>query len=399
MPKLQQQVNPKPVVQPTLGALLGVCAASLAAGLVLLFFGNETRHQVAAYFFLALLGATVTFGLLGATGMVKTKTWQISGATAVFVVILGILLQFVGEPLKQIKGTLYLDGAVVSDATMILLEVDASDNRCNTGDDGRFQFTLRTPQDEYRFRVVLPDGRETTITASKSRWLKVELTSGQFPAPDTEETPPLAELCPPEPGACNVFLFDYLHQQIEGGELQTFHNIQTDRLDKGIRNHLMARNLLEDINFRVKRCTTPIQNADAAREAARQLNVPAVMWGFLRRSDNKLVSTTTITVAGSDSMHVWAREELGDDVTELIGLDRPVAGAPLAIATLLMGDIYRDKGRMDLAQRAYRHALELSGEIQPRDRPDYLRILNIRLQEVEARNPAAGLTPMGGAGG
>jgi hypothetical protein len=325
MPKLQQQVNPKPVVQPTLGALLGVCAASLAAGLVLLFFGNETRHQVAAYFFLALLGATVTFGLLGATGMVKTKTWQISGATAVLVVILGILLQFVDEPL--------------------------------------------------------------------------ELTSGQFPAPNTEETPPLAELCPPEPGACNVFLFDYLHQQIEGGELQTFHNIQTDRLDKGIRNHLMARNLLEDINFRVKRCTTPIQNADAAREAARQLNVPAVMWGFLRRSDNKLVSTTTITVAGSDSMHVWAREELGDDVTELIGLYRPVAGAPLAIATLLMGDIYRDKGRMDLARRAYRHALELSGEIQPRDRPDYLRIVNIRLQEVEARNPAAGLAPMGGAGG
>lgn len=75
MPKVQQQANPKPVVQPTLGALLGVCAASLAAGLVLLFIGNETRHQVAAYFFLALLGATVTFGLLGATGMVKTKTW------------------------------------------------------------------------------------------------------------------------------------------------------------------------------------------------------------------------------------------------------------------------------------------------------------------------------------
>jgi hypothetical protein len=399
MPK-SPQPNPKPVVKPTMGVLLAVCAASLASGLALLLFGRETQHQVAAFFFLALLGATVTFGLLGATGMVKTKTWQLSGSTAVFVIVLGILLPFVEPPLKEIKGTLYLDGTVVREATITLLETDISNNEYDIKDDGEFRFTLPAPQDEYKFRIVLPGGRETTTNVSaKSGWLRVELVSSGFPSAVVEKTESLVELCRPEPGACTVFLFDYLHEQIEGGELQTFYNIQTDRLDKGIRNYLIARNLLEDISFRVKRCSAPIQDADAARNAAGQLHVPAVMWGFLRRSNNKLVSTTTITVAGSQSMNVWAREELGEDVTELISLDQPVAGAPLAIATLIIGDVYQEKGRMDLAQRAYRHARELSGEIQLQDRMDYLRVVDSRLQEVEAHNPAAGLTPIGGGAG
>ncbi len=369
MPK-SPQPNPKPVVKPTMGVLLAVCAASLASGLALLLFGRETQHQVAAFFFLALLGATVTFGLLGATGMVKTKTWQLSGSTAVFVIVLGILLPFVEPPLKEIKGTLYLDGTVVREATITLLETDISNNEYDIKDDGEFRFTLPAPQDEYKFRIVLPGGRETTTNVSaKSGWLRVELVSSGFPSAVVEKTESLVELCRPEPGACTVFLFDYLHEQIEGGELQTFYNIQTDRLDKGIRNYLIARNLLEDISFRVKRCSAPIQDADAARNAAGQLHVPAVMWGFLRRSNNKLVSTTIMDM----------REKT------MISL-MPEAKQYMRIT---LTDDLLDK----------RHARELSGEIQLQDRMDYLRVVDSRLQEVEAHNPAAGLTPIGGGAG
>lgn len=402
MPK-SNPANPKPVVKPTAAILLGVSLALLAAGLALLFKGETEQHTVAAFFFLALLGATVTFGLLGATGMVKTKKWQLGGSAGIFAAILSLLLPFAGGAVREIKGTVYLDDAVVREATVVLLESELTGNerKIEPRDNGLFKFTIGKKQKSYKFRVILPNLGETNITLPAAEgWLTLRVVSKQFARTVEPRVEPLGELCKVESGSCTLFLFDYLHDHISGDELDAFHNFQTDRLDKGIRNYLSSRNLLEGLNFRVKRCSaTAVKDASRATQAATVLKVPAVLWGFIKRADNKLISATTITVLDGQPMNLGTREVLGNDVTELIGLDRPVMGTPLAMAALVVGDIHLKQGRADLARRAFLDALELAKELDPRDKVEFMQAVNVRLQRLESSNPAAGLTPIGDTSG
>ena len=402
MPK-SNSANPKPVVKPTAAILLGVSLALLAAGLALLFLGETEQHTVAAFFFLALLGATVTFGLLGATGMVKTKKWQLGGSAGIFAAILSLLLPFAGGAVREIKGTVYLDDAVVREATVVLLESDRAGNeqKIEARDSGQFRFTVGEKKKSYKFRVVLPQLGETNLSLpATGGWLTLRVISKQFARVEEKPREPMGELCKVESGSCTLFLFDYLHDQISGDELQAFHNFQTDRLDKGIRNYLSSRNLLEGLSFRVKRCSaTAVNDSSRAAEAAGLLKVPAVLWGFIKRADNKLISATTITMVEGQPMNLGTREVLGNDVTELIGLDRPVLGTPLAMASFVVGDIHLRQGRADLARRAFLDALELAGGLDPRDKVEFMQAVNSRLQKLERSNPAAGLTPIGDPNG
>jgi hypothetical protein len=195
-----------------------------------------------------------------------------------------------------------------------------------------------------------------------------------------------------------VFVFDYLHDQIGGDELQAFQNYQADRLDKGIRNHLQGFDLLKGIDFHVARCSAAtITESSLADRAVKVLKVPAIMWGFVkRRPDNKLVSTTTITLLDDHLRQLGSREELGDDITELLGLAKPVRGNSLAIATLIVGDVHLKAGKIDLARKAFLHAKELVPDVDSADQNDFLTAVNNRLQQLEAQNPASALRPIGG---
>jgi hypothetical protein len=237
------------------------------------------------------------------------------------------------------------------------------------------------------------------------RWLTSDPVPSQTPNseahPSVSPTVPsseqmfasLGDACKPAPQGCTVFLFDYLRDQISDDVLHEFQNIQADRLDKGIRNHLQEFDLLKGIEFRVARCSAArITEFSLADRAIKILKVPAVMWGFVqRRPDNKLVSTTTITMLDDHLHQVGSREELGDDVTQLLHLARPVKGNPLAIASLIVGDIHLKAGKLDFARKAFLHARDLSAELDANDRGDFLVALNSRLQQLEPRNPAVAL--------
>ena len=164
MPR-SNSTQPRPVIKPTAAILLSTALVLLAAGLTLLFFGRTEQHTVAAFFFLALLGATVTFGILGATGMVKTKRWQLGGSAGVFGAILLILLPFARVTVHEVKGVVYLDDAVVREATVVLLETDRAGNeqRITAQDNGTFRFTLTEPKKSFKFRVILPNLGETNL--------------------------------------------------------------------------------------------------------------------------------------------------------------------------------------------------------------------------------------------
>ena len=276
-----------------------------------------------------------------------------------------------------------------------------NEQKIEARDSGQFRFTVGEKKKSYKFRVVLPHLGETNISLpATGGWLTLRVISKQFARVEEKPREPMGELCKVESGSCTLFLFDYLHDQISGDELQAFHNFQTDRLDKGIRNYLSSRNLLEGLSFRVKRCSaTAVNDSSRAAEAAGLLKVPAVLWGFIKRADNKLISATTITMVDGQPMNLGTREVLGNDVTELIGLDRPVLGTPLAMASFVVGDIHLRQGRADLARRAFLDALELAGGLDPHDKVEFMQAVNRRLQKLERSNPAAGLTPIGDPNG
>jgi hypothetical protein len=207
----------------------------------------------------------------------------------------------------------------------------------------------------------------------------------------------LRDACKPGTQDCTVFVFDYLHDQIGGDELQAFQNYQADRLDKGIRNHLQGLDLLKGIDFHVIRCSAAtITESSLADRAINILKVPAIMWGFIKkRSDNKLVSTTTITLL-DDHLKLGSREELGDDITELLRLTKPITGNPLAIGTLIVGDAHLKAGEIDFARKAFLHARELVADVDDPDQRDFLAAVNNRLQQLETHNPASALRPIAG---
>ena len=217
-------------------------------------------------------------------------------------------------------------------------------------------------------------------------------------SPDTEASVNLRDACKPQTQDCTLFVFDYLHSQISDDELQAFQNYQTVRLDKGIRNHLQGFDLLKGIDFHVERCSAQIKQSAGADRAVNILKVPAIMWGYVqKRQDNKLVSATTITLLSDHVHHFESREDLGDDVTELVGLAKPVKGNPLAIATLIIGDIYLKSGKIDYARKAFVHARELAADVDAADQYDFLAAVNSRLQQTQTNNPATELRPIGGS--
>ncbi len=162
MPK-SSSTGSKPVVRPTLALLAGLIVLFLVTGVGLLFWGMAEQQRVGAFFCLALVGAIVTFGLLGATGIVKTRNWQVGGSAGVHMVILTTLLRFASDQLHEVKGTVYLDDRPVTKATILLLKSDRADNKkeINPNDNGRFAFTLTEKKKEYEFVVNLPGLGET----------------------------------------------------------------------------------------------------------------------------------------------------------------------------------------------------------------------------------------------
>jgi hypothetical protein len=208
----------------------------------------------------------------------------------------------------------------------------------------------------------------------------------------------LADTCKAPPLKCTVFLFDYLNDNIQADELQAFQNIQTDRLDKGIRSHLQTFDLLKGIDFQVMRCSAAkIKERAYADRAIETLKVPAIMWGFIKKlPDNKLVSTTTITLTDTSLRHVGSREELGADITQLLDLAKPIQGNPLAMASLIIGDVHLRTGKPEFARKAFLHAQLLAEKLDATDREDFLAALSNRLQQLDTVRPPVNLQPIGG---
>ena len=398
-----RSTDSRPVVRPNATILLAISAALLASGLALLVLGGNTKPEtIAAYLLLSLMAATVTFGFLGATGLAHSRNWQLGGSAGVFGAILAMLLPFVGDSGSEIRGVVLLDQAPVREATLLLLGADPSSNtrQLTPADNGQFRFAVLRKRPTYEFQVTIPNwGATNLVIPAKEGLVKIELTSRPAIGPRSDLSAQNWDLCKPDDHACTLFLFDYFRSdtnQINDSQLQAFHNFQIDRLDKGIRNHLLAQNLLGEETFRVKRCSSAaINDPSLAGQAAAILKVPAVLWGYLSRADNRLRSVMTITMVNPESFTIYMPEALGSDVMDLIESNLPLKEAPLAIASFMLGETYRSQRKPELARRAFLHAQELMTRMESPSL-DFRRALEERLRESQAANPALALAPIGG---
>lgn len=243
------------------------------------------------------------------------------------------------------------------------------------------------------------------------KWLTAD--SGPGPMPNNSPTPGsnkssaeqtlanIADACQPPAEECTVFLFDYLATKIEGDDFQNFQNILADRLNKGIRNHLRSAGILGDkIDFHVTRCSaTKIPEAAFAGRTIKALKVPAIMWGSIEKlPDSKLLSTTRITWIDDRVRQIGGtRNDLGIDLSELLSLPTEIKGNPVAVASLIVGDVHLKAGRPEFARKAFLHAKELAPQVDEGDRADFLTGLNNRLQQLDAESPVASLQPIGGS--
>jgi hypothetical protein len=240
------------------------------------------------------------------------------------------------------------------------------------------------------------------------KWLTAEPGGGPLPRSTPTPTPASTQSAPDQPLAnladackvpsqsCTVFVFDYMPIQIEANELEQFQQVQAHRLDTGIRNDLRSAGILEGIDFRVVRCSAVKITDSLADQAMQTLKVPAIMWGSINKlRDGTFVSVNTISLLDNDVRQLGSREKFGDDITQVLDLRNSIKGNPLAMASLVVGDIHLKNGKPEFARKAFLHAKTVVAEMEAGDRGDLDTALDKRLKQLDAQSPAAGLLVLG----
>jgi len=387
---------PKPVVKVPVGVLFSILVLLLLPAILLLIYARTREQILGAFLLLALVAAIVTFGFLGASGVIKTRQRQIGGSAAGLVAVLGMLLPFARDPTGDVSGIIYVDGIPPKQATVYLLETELRDNRkdLEERDQGLFEFKdVRGLGPEVRLRVRV-QGREKVVRATyrEGKILRIELLTKDFQQQEPQEPSPLSScLEGQDPESQVVYLLDLQAQGMDSARLNGFLNVLAYKLDNGIRNHLLSRELMGSKSLRVQRCNKV--QVDIERDAIRigtELHAPAVLWGFAEQKTDHLQSVMSLTALLGRPFSVISGLTYADDISELARPERPVEDIYLAFSAFLLGREYLRRGEPILARRCFLHAQELS----PRGTPLRDEVENA-LRESEAMNPARILAPVG----
>lgn len=204
-------------VRAPISVLIALLVLLLAAAIGLILYGpNRVEVIVASYLLFALSAATVTFGFLGATGTVKTRSYQLGGSAAIFVAVFGILLRTIPPDNRtDVSGIIYMDGLPVETAVVTLLEVDSADTirPDEPHHQGQFRFNaVRGVGNEVKLRIKLPKCRDFVATQSLSTYIRIPLKKVDLPC--EADTVSAAERCPDNPKSVPVDLIPYANQPL-----------------------------------------------------------------------------------------------------------------------------------------------------------------------------------------
>jgi hypothetical protein len=389
------------VIRSPIGIQILLLILLLVPAILLLMYATGREQIVGAFVLFALASAVVTFGLLSATGAVKTRNWKLGGAAAGFCVVLGMLLPFARDPTADIRGAIYLDGFAPKNATVYLLETELRDNRkdLEERDQGQFEFKdVRGLGKEVRLRIALPGGLEHLAKRpfKAGQFIRIDLApkdfrrpaGGQESRPDTSVTACLDEV---DRDSRVIYLFDLQNSTMEAVKLNAFLNLLSYKLDHGIRNHLISQQLLDRKLLRVQRCSAlPVGSESVAIRLGGQLKAPAVLWGYAEQDQGQLRSLITFTSLVESPISVYQPLPYDADIVRLAELDQPVEDIYLAFASFVLGQDYLRSNQMVMARRCLLHAEELSPPSTTlRDEIEEV------LRKLESLNVARGLEPIG----
>jgi hypothetical protein len=389
-----------PLVKVSPGLLLVILLVLLASATLLLVFAR-TREQVLGSFVLfALLVAVVTFGFLGASGLVKTRQRQIGGSAAGLIVVLGMLLPFARDPTVDIRGFIYVDGLPPKEVTVYLLEADLRENRSvlEERDQGQFEFKdVRSLGKEVVLKVQLPFfERIFRVPASQRNQIRIDIPAKDIApqgGPAAHEDPQQLQSCidAQDQDVRTVYLFDLQAAGVEAARLNEFLNVLAYRLDHGIRNHLISQGLLDPKLWSVQRCgQVSVSLESQAASLGKRLNAAGVLWGYAERRSPQLQSLIHFTSVARPPFSVIGGLDSRDDLRDLADFDRPLDTMYFAFSSFLLGQEHMSSGRPVMARRCLLHALELSPAATP---------LRSRIEEdlrrLDPANPAGELAPIG----
>ncbi len=394
-----------PLVTPTRTILVVLVLLSLGAGVAMIALLGDSRPAVVAGFFLLSLGAAVvTFGLLGASGVFEGFGGKLAGSAAVLIILFLALMSFVPEPTRLITltGTLKLDGTPVTDATVALSGSDSRQHTYEVTDEvpGFFRLSEVEPREAYELFITIA-GYETSTASplpdadgrlhvSFQRDALISAGEPDPPDPDAVSEEQLV-VCSQQREDATVFLFDYIDTDVDPNELRIFLDMNHDRLRSSLLHQLGPRRMLEEISFRVVRCSkAEIYSEDRAQQAAQLLKVPVVFWGHLQKDQNGLRSLLVMTCAEDPPVTHHMPESIGQDVTGVLGLRDSLGSEAVAVAALIVGDAHARAHRFETALRAYTVAEENAGEFS-----ELVPVIKARIEQTLSQVPAAGLAPLG----
>jgi hypothetical protein len=134
--------QPQPHIKVSVLWLFAFATLSITLGLALIFLGKTPSQIVAGNLLFSVFAAIVGYGVLGSSGVAKTKKYQVGGAAAIMLVFF-LAMNVLVDRSETISGVLTMDDSPVSEAEIALIncQVEKKLQKINKGDYGYFTYS------------------------------------------------------------------------------------------------------------------------------------------------------------------------------------------------------------------------------------------------------------------
>jgi hypothetical protein len=193
----------------------------------------------------------------------------------------------------------------------------------------------------------------------------------------------------PSSDARTLYVFDFANDSVPPVKLDKFQQLLGFKLQRGIRAKLESEGLLADFPFEIKTCREALVRDDSdALYVGKRLGCPGVIFGYIEESTNQLKSIVQFTALSDPAFTDMAPVVFSSELDSLLQPDQDVNGAYVAFSAFVLGELYLQNGRTNLAMKCFLRAKT--------DRPNSQLALQAAkiLTALEQNNPAKNLTPV-----
>jgi len=155
-----------------------------------------------------------------------------------------------------------------------------------------------------------------------------------------------------------VYLFDLISPNLDKADLTVFLNTLNHKLKYGITNYLESYNILGDIKFNIRRCSSlPLEEESVAERCCQTLDAPGIIWGYITKKEDELNTILTFTSKTRDVILTgFSPISYSSDISELLEADKNVDSTFLAFTCFLIGHAHLNNNNPTLALQSFKLA-------------------------------------------